>query len=89
VADQAGQGTLTDGTGAIPAVSSPGHEDGGHNSGRPISWVGVAVTTIGFIVGGVAMVPDMRWWLFWVGTGIAVVGCFILAVVRTLELDWY
>lgn len=89
MADQAGRGTLTDDAGATPAISSNGHEDGGHNPGRPVSWVGVAITTIGFVIGGVAMVPSMRWWLFWLGTAIAVVGLLVLAVVRTLELDWY
>lgn len=89
MADQAGRGTLTDGAGAVPAVSSNGHEGGGHDSGRPISWVGVTITTIGFIVGGAAMVPGMRWWQFWLGTAIAVVGCLVLAVARTFDTDWY
>ena len=89
MADQTGRGTLTEGAGAAPEVSPHGHEDGGHNSGRPVSWIGVTITTIGFVVGGAAMVPGMRWWQFWLGTAIAVVGLLVLAVVRTLELDWY
>jgi hypothetical protein len=38
--------------------------------------------------GGVAMVPEPRWWLFWVGTGIVVVGG-IMATVGHIFDDWY
>ena len=89
MADQTGRGTLTEGAGAAPEVSQHGHEGGGHNPGRPVSWIGVTITTIGFVVGGVAMVPSMRWWEFWLGTAIAVVGCLVLAFARTFDTDWY
>jgi hypothetical protein len=89
VADQTGQGTLTDGTGTVADVSGHGSGDLPHDPGRPVSWVGVAIVTIGFIVGGVAMVPSMRWWQFWLGTAIAVVGFLFLAFVRTVDTDWY
>ena len=51
-----------------------------HNPGKPMSWVAVAVITVGFIVGGVALVPRPTWWAFWLGVGIAVVGCLMTAV---------
>jgi hypothetical protein len=89
VAEDAGQGTLTDGAGTAPVVSSSAHVGEEHNPGRPISWIGVAIVTVGFVVGGVAMIPGMRWWQFWLGVGIAVVGCLILAVARTFDTDWY
>ena len=60
-----------------------------HNSGRPISWVGVAVIVVGFTVGGIAMVPQPTWWAFWLGAGIAVVGCLMLAFAKTFSTDWY
>ena len=82
MADQTGPGTLAQGG----ADAAP-HE--GHNPGRPISWAGVTIVTIGFIVGGVALVPGPRWWMFWLGTGIAVVGLLILGFARTFDIDWY
>ncbi len=60
-----------------------------HNPGKPMSWVAVAVITVGFIVGGVAMVPHPTWWAFWLGVGIAVVGCLMTAFAKTFTDDWY
>ncbi|HEY0934732.1 MAG TPA: HGxxPAAW family protein [Trebonia sp.] len=62
---------------------------GGHNSGRPISWVGTSITVVGFIIGGVAFFPRPEWILFWVGAGIAIVGCFILLFSKAFSTDWY
>jgi hypothetical protein len=88
VADQTSSGTLT-GTigGNSPEVAA--HAGEAHHHGRPVSWVAVTITTIGFVVGGVAFVPAPRWWLFWVGAGIAIVGCLITAFARTFDTDWY
>jgi hypothetical protein len=61
----------------------------GHNPGRPISWVGTTVVTIGFIVGGVAFVPSPNWIIFWIGAGIAIVGCLILLFSKAMNTDWY
>lgn len=60
-----------------------------HSSGSPKSWVAVAVITVGFIVGGVALVPHPTWWAFWLGVGIAVVGCLMTAFAKTFSDDWY
>ena len=60
-----------------------------HNPGSPMSWVAVAVITVGFIVGGVALVPHPTWWAFWLGVGIAVVGCLMTAFAKTFTDDWY
>jgi hypothetical protein len=101
VAEQAASGAVegtttgTVDTGAGPYGLTPsGADDAGRfphpeHHGRPISWVAVSVITIGFIVGGVGMVPHPTWWLFWTGAGIAVVGCIITAAARTLQVDWY
>ena len=60
-----------------------------HNPGSRKSWVAIAVITVGFIVGGVAMVPHPTWWAFWLGVGIAVVGCLMTAFAKTFTDDWY
>jgi hypothetical protein len=78
---QAGTGTLAESMGIAPIV----HE--GHH-GRPVSWVAVTIIIIGFVVGGVAMVVGPTWWAFWVGTGIAVVGCLLAAATHIFD-DWY
>jgi hypothetical protein len=90
VADQA-TGSVESGGGAnAPAFVTPGHAaEHGHNAGRPISWIAVVIIIVGFIVGGVAMVPHPTWWLFWVGTAVAVVGCVITMFAKTFSEDWY
>jgi hypothetical protein len=87
VAEQA-SGTVEE----TSAAGSPAHGSGHaleHNPGKPMSWVAVAVITVGFIVGGVALVPRPTWWAFWLGVGIAVVGCLMTLFARTFTDDWY
>jgi hypothetical protein len=86
-------GTVDTGT-ELHGLTSTGADSSGRfphpeHHGRPMSWVAVSVITIGFIVGGVGMVPHPRWWLFWTGAGIVVVGCIVTAAARTLQVDWY
>ncbi len=74
------------------AAGSPAHGTGHaleHNSGKPMSWVAIAVITVGFIIGGIAMVPRPTWWAFWLGAGIAVVGCLMTLFAKTFSDDWY
>ena len=52
------------------------------------SWVAVSVIIVGFVVGGVALVPHPHWWLFWIGAGIVVVGGIMGAAAHILD-DWY
>ena len=90
MAEQA-SGTVEE-TGASPGSpvpTNPGHGHLEHNPGSPKSWVAVAVITVGFIVGGVALVPHPTWWAFWLGVGIAVVGCLMTAFAKTFTDDWY
>ena len=90
--EQAASGTMADATGNTGAHGldaqtgvSYGHEA---HHGRPASWVAVSVIIVGFIVGGVAMVPSPKWWLFWTGAGIVVIGCIMAAAAHILD-DWY
>ena len=34
------------------------------------------------------MVPSPKWWLFWVGAGIVVIGGIMAAAVHIMD-DWY
>jgi hypothetical protein len=92
VTEQAASGTMADATGNTGAHGldaqtgvSYGHEA---HHGRPASWVAVSIIIVGFIVGGVAMVPSPKWWLFWTGAGIVVIGCIMAAAAHILD-DWY
>jgi hypothetical protein len=92
VTEQAASGTMADATGNTGAHGldaqtgmSYGHEA---HHGRPASWVAVSIIIVGFVVGGVAMVPSPKWWLFWTGAGIVVVGCIMAAAAHILD-DWY
>ena len=98
MADQVGSGTVSGATGS-PAGYRPGGSDVAraeaqptgehpHFSGRPVSWVAVVIIIVGFVLGGVALVAGPVWALFWVGTGIAAVGCIMAASVGTFN-DWY
>ncbi len=60
-----------------------------HHHGKPMSWIAVTVVIIGFTVGGIAMVPHPTWWAFWLGAGIAIVGCVMTLFARTFTDDWY
>jgi hypothetical protein len=84
---------IVGGTGGaeVPIAALPGTEHGGHYSGRPISWIAVAIITIGFVIGGcgMAIVGHPVWWLFWTGAGIAGIGCVIALFARTFNEDWY
>ena len=75
------QGTGTAGTLAHAAAES--------HHGKPLSWIAITVIVIGFIVGGVAMVPHPTWWAFWLGAGIAIVGCVMTLFAKTFSDDWY
>jgi hypothetical protein len=55
------------------------------HAGRPSSWLAVIVIWIGFGTGGVALVPHPKWWLFWVGVGIAAVGGVIALSVHIFD----
>lgn len=85
MADQMGSSTLAGGS--TPELAP--HSGEAHHHGRPISWVAVSVIMVGFIIGGIAMVPHPRWWLFWTAAGLALVGCIMTVVARTFDTDWY
>jgi hypothetical protein len=55
------------------------------HAGRPSSWLAVIVIWIGFGVGGAALVPTPKWWLFWTGVGIVAVGGIIAMSVRIFD----
>jgi hypothetical protein len=79
-------------TGTVQGTGNAGtlaHAAAESHHGRPISWVAISVIIVGFIVGGIAMVPHPTWWLFWVGAGIAIVGCIITLFSKTFSEDWY
>lgn len=76
----------TGGTGSLAHGTGHAME---HNPGKPMSWVAITVIVIGFLVGGIAMVPHPTWWAFWLGVGIVLVGCIMTVVVRTFRDDWY
>ncbi len=86
MAEQA-TGTV-EGTGTAGALAH-GSSHMEHNSGRPISWAGTIVVIIGFIIGGIAFIPKPDWLIFWIGTGVAIVGCLILLFSRAMSTDWY
>ena len=54
-----------------------------------MSWVGVGIVIVGFIIGGIAFFPAPHWTIFWIGTGVAIVGCLSLLFTKTMNEDWY
>jgi len=92
VTEQAASGTVADAAGNTGAHGLDAQTGGsyGHEAhhGQPASWVAVSIIIVGFVVGGVAMVPSPKWWLFWTGAGIVVIGCIMAAAAHILD-DWY
>ena len=87
MAEQATTGTV-EGTGTTGALShGAGHFE--HSSGRPISWVGTSIVIVGFVIGGIAFVPSPNWIVFWIGSAVAIVGCFVLLFSKAMHTDWY
>ena len=76
---------------ATEAISTRTGEAQHHAShhGRTSSWVAVAIIVVGFTVGGVSMFfSPILWVMFWVGTGIVVIGGIMALSTRILD-DWY
>ena len=91
MADQAAPGTMAhQGETGSRELSAQAHAAYGHEhfSGRPASWVAVAIIVVGFTVGGIALPVGPTWWLFWTGVGIVVIGGIYAAAVRIFN-DWY
>ena len=77
--------------GPAPEESPLGHAAAlAHDSfhGRPMSWVAVAIITIGFLIGGLAFSSPPTWWLVYTGGGIALLGFIVAGFARVTE-DWY
>ena len=73
---------------AFTALPGTAHSEA-PNPGRPMSWVGVGIVIIGFIIGGIAFFPAPHWTIFWIGTAVAIVGCLTLLFTKTMNEDWY
>jgi type IV secretory pathway VirB2 component (pilin) len=92
VADQAASGTMAEAAGNTGSrgldVQTGLSQIPESHHGRPASWVAVSIIIVGFIVGGIALTVGPTWWLFWLGTAIAVIGSIFAASVRVFD-DWY
>ena len=75
-------------TTAVTAFPGAPHDEA-HNSGRPISWLGTSIVIVGFVVGAIGFVPAPHWTIFWIGAGVAIIGCLILLFAETMNEDWY
>ena len=89
MADQATGAVDTAGAASLSSAHAGGVQHLEHNSGRPISWVGVLVAIIGSVVGGAAFIPHMNWPLLWAGCAVFLVGLFVLVGAKTFSKDWY
>ena len=91
MADQAAPGTMAEvgdtGARGLDAQIAPSYVHEAHH-GRPASWVAVSIIIVGFTVGGIALPVGPVWWLFWLGTGIVVVGGIFALSEHVLD-DWY
>jgi hypothetical protein len=74
---------------AVARPSTPAAYSAPHAyHGRRSSWVVVAIIIGGFVIGGASMFAGPTWWLFWLGTGIVVLGTILGAVFHIFD-DWY
>jgi hypothetical protein len=56
--------------------------------GRAVSWVAVSIITVGFLIGGLALVFGPTWWLFWASLGLAGLGALVALAIGIFD-DWY
>ena len=63
------------------AERSPAHGNVHHGRTRA-AWTGVTIATVGFILGGAAMVMGPNWILFWVSVGILVISLIATVVMQ-------
>jgi hypothetical protein len=52
----------------------------------PAAWTAVLVCLLGITVGGLALIPDPNWTLFWVGVGITLLSGVIGRVMAAAGL---
>lgn len=74
-------------TATNPAESAPSdnvstHDDHGST---PAAWTAVAIITLAFVVGTVAIIVA-NWAWFWVGVGLVVVGAVVGKVMQSMGL---
>lgn len=55
-----------------------------HHGRTGAAWTGSIIALIGFIVGGVAMVPKPNWTLFWISAGILALSLVATKVMQAL-----
>jgi hypothetical protein len=82
---------MTGGSGMEPQGQARLSRDAGAHPGqhgRTTSWATTAIVIVGFIIGGIALPIGPNWPLFWVGTGIVVLGGLFGAATHIFD-DWY
>jgi hypothetical protein len=52
----------------------------------PAAWTAVLVCLLGITIGGLALIPDPNWTLFWVGVGITLLSGIIGRVMAAAGL---
>jgi hypothetical protein len=55
------------------------------SQGRPVSWIAVVLICFGFTLGGLGLVLEPTWWLFWSGVAITIAGSIMAAAVNIME----
>lgn len=79
--------TATDPAESISMNETPSHEAHSHDDhgSTPAAWTAVAIITLAFAVGTLAVVLA-NWPLFWVGVGLVVVGAIVGRVMQALGM---
>ncbi len=52
----------------------------------PAAWTAVLVCLIGFTVGGLALIPEPNWVLFWIGVGLTLASAVVGRVMAAAGL---
>ena len=52
----------------------------------PAAWTGVIMCLVGITIGGVALIPDPNWPLFWIGVVIALAAGVVAKVMSAMGM---
>mgnify|MGYP007062766535 FL=1 len=67
------------------AAANPGPTKQGHHGSTPAAWTTVAIITIAFFVGTLAVIIG-NWQMFWVGAALVVVGAVVGKIMQKAGL---
>lgn len=52
----------------------------------PAAWTAVGIVLLAFVVGGIALISPIKWWLFWIAVALLVVAALAAKVMTAMGI---